>query len=110
MSLELRPTGWAFTKAMEREGIEKVRVWSDNNDSTHIYAVPYSEHSSFTELRAFVQALQPERVVPTVNAESRMARERVMAPLIGVLDLKGDKERMDFYLHGNAAKGPSCED
>lgn len=105
-----RPTGWAFTKAMEREGIEKVRVWSDNNDCTHIYAVPYSEHSSFTELRAFVKALQPERVVPTVNAESRMARERVMGPLIGVLNLTGDKERMDFYLSGRAGNRDTCED
>ena len=31
------------------------------------YAVPYSEHSSFAELREFVRWLQPVAVVPTVN-------------------------------------------
>ena len=29
--------------------------------------VPYSEHSSFAELRACVHALRPKRIVATVN-------------------------------------------
>jgi len=33
-----------------------------------VYGLPYSEHSSFEELRAFVHQLRPERVVPTVGA------------------------------------------
>ena len=32
-----------------------------------LYSVPYSEHSSFTELREFVRWLQPAKIVPTVG-------------------------------------------
>lgn len=32
-----------------------------------LYSVPYSEHSSFAELREFVQWLQPSKIVPTVG-------------------------------------------
>ncbi|GLC58519.1 hypothetical protein PLESTB_001369900 [Pleodorina starrii] len=34
-----------------------------------VYQVPYSEHSSFGELRSFVSWLQPGRIVPSVNAD-----------------------------------------
>ncbi|GIM03993.1 hypothetical protein Vretimale_8639, partial [Volvox reticuliferus] len=37
--------------------------------TTVVYQVPYSEHSSFGELRAFVSWLQPGRIVPSVNAD-----------------------------------------
>lgn len=32
-----------------------------------LYSVPYSEHSSFEELREFVRWLQPAKIVPTVG-------------------------------------------
>ena len=42
-----------------------------------IYAVPYSEHSSFRELCMFCVALDIGRVVPTVNVGKAETRERM---------------------------------
>lgn len=44
-----------------------------------IYAgIPYSEHSSFTELKQFVECLQPQRVIPTVGNQSEQVRHEMM--------------------------------
>jgi hypothetical protein len=40
---------------------------SSRNGRLRIFSVPYSEHSSFTELCEFVRWLRPVAVVPTVN-------------------------------------------
>ena len=42
-----------------------------------VYAVPYSEHSSVTELRHFVRTLRPKRIVPTVGNGSSKERARM---------------------------------
>lgn len=53
--------GWSFKKnglQVRKEGC------------VTIYGIPYSEHSSYAELRDCIRLLRPKRIIPTVNAPS----------------------------------------
>lgn len=68
--------------------------------SLRIVNVPYSEHSSFYELMAFLLTLHPQRVIPTVNVGSALSRTRMKAWL-------------DVCLHASKAERsvqPRCPD
>ncbi|KQK09223.1 DNA ligase 6 isoform X1 [Brachypodium distachyon] len=56
------PTGWMYET--KKEGFA-VRV----KDSLKIHLVPYSEHSSYDELREYVKFLHPKQVIPTVGVD-----------------------------------------
>ena len=66
-------TGWMYET--KREGFA-VRV----KDELEIYLVPYSEHSSYEELREYVRFLRPKRVIPTVGVDvEKVDGKNVMA-------------------------------
>lgn len=70
-----KPTGWTFSQRVE--AVEDIKPTVHGNIS--IYGIPYSEHSSYLELRRFVQWLRPLKIIPTVNVgswASRKAMER----------------------------------
>nr|XP_029540312.1 DNA cross-link repair 1A protein isoform X2 [Oncorhynchus nerka] len=70
-----KPTGWTFSQRVE--AVEDIKPMVHGNIS--IYGIPYSEHSSYLELRRFVQWLRPLKIIPTVNVgswASRKAMER----------------------------------
>ena len=76
------PTGWTHSgSASAREGVSGLRVRRVSGTVSKL-EVPYSEHSSFSELRRFVRFLRlksADKVIPTVNvgsAESRAAMKR----------------------------------
>lgn len=94
-----RPTGWTFSKRWR-----KFRPWVENNGATKVFSIPYSEHSSFTELRAVVCELRPRKIIPTVNVERRQQQIDLFA---GSMDLSEDREHLDWYL-GSAAQ--TCKD
>ena len=58
-----RPTGWSFGRGAGPAG-RTIK----HGAAVRIVEVPYSEHSSCSELVACVRDLQPERIVATVNA------------------------------------------
>lgn len=61
--LAFRPTGWTHSNKLT--SIADVTPQTKGNIS--IYGIPYSEHSSYVEMKRFVQWLQPKKIIPTVN-------------------------------------------
>ena len=62
--------GWTFRKS------GKLDVRQEGN--VKVYGIPYSEHSSYTELRACVATLRPLKLIPTVNASNPNAARAIV--------------------------------
>lgn len=74
----LRLTGWCWSPKAMSISSSKCPVWAKNDDRTRMYSVPYSEHSSYTELCTLVEVLRPEILVPTVNSETPVKRQQIV--------------------------------
>ena len=75
--LGLKPTGWTHSRA---EGQESSLAYSRivTKGQLSLLEVPYSEHSSYSELRRLINFLRIEEVgqiVPTVNTTKCIALE-----------------------------------
>jgi hypothetical protein len=92
--LAIKPTGWSFSnksstykrtnaysnrdslsKQDSEDGIKLRKEFSIRNIS--LYGVPYSEHSSFSELKAFVESVKNKKlkIIPTVKPNGIDYRE-----------------------------------
>ncbi|XP_066914790.1 uncharacterized protein [Clytia hemisphaerica] len=71
--LAFKPTGWTFSgKLTSLDKIEPII-----RPDVTIYGVPYSEHSSFEELKSFVSALKPKKILATVGIGNKETRDRM---------------------------------
>ncbi|KAK3161598.1 hypothetical protein QOZ80_1BG0079140 [Eleusine coracana subsp. coracana] len=90
------PTGWMYET--KKEGFA-VRV----KDSLEIHLVPYSEHSSYDELRDYVRFLHPKRVIPTVGVNSGKLDSKEAITLqkhfAGLVDETANKQEFLMAFH-----------
>ncbi|XP_075390385.1 DNA cross-link repair 1A protein [Tenrec ecaudatus] len=68
--LAFRPTGWTHSNNLT--GTADIAPQTRGNIS--IYGIPYSEHSSYLEMKRFVQWLKPKKIVPTVHVGTVRSR------------------------------------
>lgn len=76
-------------------------------DTVTLVGVPYSEHSSWLELRQCVGRLRPKRLVPTVNAVNRSQQDALVDRFADLMDLSACRSRIDAYLVRPAASKAS---
>ncbi|KAL1195083.1 DNA cross-link repair protein SNM1 [Cardamine amara subsp. amara] len=71
------PTGWTSGKTKKKSPGRRLQ------QGTIIrYEVPYSEHSSFTELKEFVQKVSPEVIIPSVNNDGPDSAAAMVSMLV----------------------------
>jgi DNA cross-link repair 1A protein len=72
----IKPTGWTFHDKLKGEfGIGHLKPTYISNKITMI-SIPYSEHSSFSELKEFVQRLKIGQIIPTVNVSKHQEMKK----------------------------------
>uniref|UniRef100_A0A1D1ZYG4 SAM domain-containing protein n=1 Tax=Auxenochlorella protothecoides TaxID=3075 RepID=A0A1D1ZYG4_AUXPR len=74
-----KPTGWTHDK---EAGRTRARGRKQQRGSLITYQVPYSEHSSFSELREFVTWFAPLRIVPSVNSDCHGPKAKALVDLL----------------------------
>ncbi|XP_054838061.1 DNA cross-link repair 1A protein [Eublepharis macularius] len=71
--LAFKPTGWTYSDRCNSLS----EIQPQTRGKITIYGIPYSEHSSFLEMKRFVQWLKPHKIIPTVNVGDWKARNEM---------------------------------
>ncbi|XP_066478307.1 DNA cross-link repair 1A protein [Tiliqua scincoides] len=71
--LAFKPTGWTYSDRC----LSLSDIQPQTKGKLTIYGIPYSEHSSFLEMKRFVQWLKPQKIIPTVNIGNWKSRNEM---------------------------------
>ena len=94
--LAIRPTGWTFNDKKSNSSNTKSVFSVHSLKATYISSkitlvgLPYSEHSSFSELKDFICAVDPKKIIPTVNISRREEMASYFASWIANKDAQSD--------------------
>ncbi|XP_046548367.1 DNA cross-link repair 1A protein-like [Haliotis rubra] len=72
--LALEPTGWSHSNRVV--SLDQIKPKYSRNGIT-IYGIPYSEHSSYLEMKRFTQFIRPDRILATVNNTNPESRQKM---------------------------------
>ncbi|XP_070608778.1 DNA cross-link repair 1A protein isoform X2 [Erythrolamprus reginae] len=71
--LAFKPTGWTYSDRC----CSLTDIKPQTRGNITIYGIPYSEHSSFLEMKRFIQWLKPQKIIPTVNVGNWKVRHEM---------------------------------
>ncbi|KAL0818332.1 hypothetical protein ABMA28_008812 [Loxostege sticticalis] len=93
-----KPSGWENGK---NSTVEK--------DMVTIHGIPYSEHSSFSEMIRFVKFLKPKQVIPTVDISggTKAVQKYFPCPLIYKEDIHCQSKVTDYFSIQNRPPVPA---
>ncbi|XP_006002870.1 DNA cross-link repair 1A protein [Latimeria chalumnae] len=89
--LAFRPTGWTYSGQCDSVADTKPQT----RGNITIYGIPYSEHSSYLEMKHFVQWVRPNKIIPTVNVGKWQAR-KAMEKLFSEWMSEGTQKKIGY--------------
>ena len=93
--LGVKPTGWTHSRGEGKEqSLAGIRIVTRGHVS--LLEVPYSEHSSYSELKRFVQFLRigSERdIIPTVNLKHKKEMDQMFKEWIDERKAQGPESQ-----------------
>ena len=97
------PTGWVSASQQ--------RTFAKQHGDVHveIRLVPYSEHSSFSELQEFVRWIRPLHIVPTVGATDDVAAGKLLSHFVHLVDSQATKAAFLAKMQKGARGGGAPE-
>ncbi|XP_053617240.1 uncharacterized protein Snm1 [Plodia interpunctella] len=101
----------AFTEvvAFKPSGWENEKNSTVEKDVVTIHGIPYSEHSSFSEMIRFVKFLKPKQVVPTVDISGgiKAVQKYFPCPLLYKEDVQSQSKLTDYFSIHNKQQVPA---
>lgn len=94
-----------FDRSSAGWGYQKRGIRKRAQAGTLCYSIPYSEHSSWPELRRCVKAFAPKKLIPTVNVGDKASFDRMVAKFADGMDLRDSKAHIDHYFISKRALG-----
>lgn len=67
-----QPTGWCYDPKNKNNYIKK------ESGKVILYELPYSEHSSFTEIIDFIKTIKYKAITPTVNLKTTVKQLKML--------------------------------